>query len=362
MRDRVRSVYSHASDEVEAIILINGTEPMIDLSFSYVTRATSGLFEGCASLIWPDGEMDLVVSTLEETSARKTDAEVRTFTSGEERDNHLEELLRGIDNLGINASGLSAKNMMDLKDLFPDVQITDVSEAFERARLIKEDVEVEWLRKACEIASEVAEEIPDFLSEGVREYEVAAEISYRLQKKGATEPSFSPVVAFGRNSAEPHYSAGEAVLRRGDVALMDFGARYNKYCSDITRTVFIGEVNRVHKKMYETVLEAQNRGLEVIQAGVAASEVDQAAREYIESSEFGGKFIHSLGHGLGLSVHDGGKISSKSDLTLEENMIFTIEPGVYDPDLGGVRIEDVIRVTENGYEMLTSAPKDLLVI
>ncbi len=253
----------------------------------------------------------------------------------------------------------------DLKRLetsLPHLSLVDVGEAVSAARTIKDEREIEAIKEACRIASRVGDQIPDMLYRGIKEFEAAAEIGYRMQKLGASSVSFETIAAFGPSTAEPHYSPGNAPLSPGQAALFDFGCRYGRYCSDMTRTFFFGEASTRQKRMYEVVLEAQRLALNGIHAGVKESDIDAAARGHIDSSEFKGRMIHSLGHGLGLSVHDGGRMAPGTDLVLQENMVLTVEPGVYVPSEGGVRIEDDVRITKDGYEMLTHASKDLRVV
>lgn len=362
MKSRVERIFQHLGDEIDAVIFMNATEPNIDLSFFYATGAESGIFEGCSAILWPDGRMELIVSELEETSSRKVEAEIKTFRSNEQRAELLKESLKGVKMLGINGAALTYGNLKRLKEAVPDFTEVDVSKSVEMVRMIKDGEEVERIRKACRIASRVADDIPNFLKEGMRESEVGAEISYRMQRLGASGPSFDIIAAFGENSAEPHYLAGNRPLNRGEPALFDFGALYRKYCSDITRTFFAREASEKQERIYEVVREANELALTKIRAGIPAKEVDAAARELIDSTEFKGRFIHSLGHGLGLSVHDGGTMSPVTDIVLEENMILTVEPGIYIPGFGGVRIEDDVRITKEGCEVLTNASKELMVI
>lgn len=362
MTNRALRIFSKLTEPVDAILLVNEEEPIADASFFYATGAASGLFEHCPVILWPDGKMLLITSRLEETTARTTQAEVLPYATITERNALLAGSLKGVKRLGINGPGITYHWVKEIERNAPAAQLVDVEKAVAAARMVKDEEEVEAIRDACRIASRVGDQIPDLLSIGMTEYEAGAEIGYRMQKLGASSVSFETIAAFGPSSAEPHYSPGDRRLKPGDPALFDFGCKVRRYCSDITRTVFAGKVDDRFERMYEVVLEAQRRAIAEVRAGVKGTAVDAAARSYIDSTEFKGAFIHSTGHGLGLVVHDGGRLAPNIDLTLEENMIMTVEPGVYLPGVGGVRIEDDVRVTRSGCEVLTTAKKELRVI
>jgi Xaa-Pro dipeptidase len=362
IKERALRIFSKIQEPVDAILLMNEEEPMLDASFFYATGAESGLFEGCPAVLWPDGKIRIISSQLEETSAGRTGAEVAIYRNAAERAELLAEALKGAGRVGINGDGITYHGLKLMEKAAPGTTPVDIGGAIRSARMVKDLREIEAIRGACKIASAVADEIPGFLHDGMAEYETSAEIGYRMQKRGASGVSFDTIAAFGPGAAEPHYSPGDRCLRPGDPALFDFGCRYHRYCSDITRTLFSKAPTPKFRRMYETVLEAQALALERIRAGAKGSEVDAAARSHIDSSEFQGKLIHSVGHGLGLNVHDGGRLSPSAELILEENMVLTVEPGIYLPDEGGIRIEDDVRVTKNGYELLTSAGKALTVI
>ena len=181
-----------------------------------------------------------------------------------------------------------------------------------------------------------------------------------MMKLGAEETSFSSIVAFGENASMPHYSPGERKLRKNEFVLMDFGARYKRYCSDITRTVVYGKATDEMKEMYDVVLRAQTESMKLIKENVNGKDVDLAARKVIDESKFKGRFIHSLGHGVGMDVHDHPALASTYDFPLKENMVVTNEPGVYIPKVGGVRIEDDVIVKKDTCEVISTAPKDLI--
>jgi Xaa-Pro dipeptidase len=359
MKARAQRIFSRLVEPVDAILLMNSEEPLLDASFFYATGLKGGLFEECPAILWPDGRVQLITSRLEETSARTSSAEVTVFSNKAERDALLADALKGVQDLGFNAAGIIHSNVGAVKRAAPHARLVDVGDAIKAARLVKDAGEIDAIRRACIIASKVADEIPSILREGISESEMGAELAYQMQKLGATSVSFETISAFGPGSAEPHYLPGDRKLRPGEPALFDFGCKYDRYCSDITRTYFLGSVPKKFERVYQVVLEAQQKALEVIRAGVKGSDVDAAARDHIESSGFPGGLIHSTGHGLGLAVHDGGRMAPNDSLVLEENMIMTVEPGIYIPGEGGVRIEDDVRVTKDGYEMLTSADKRL---
>jgi Xaa-Pro dipeptidase len=330
------------------------------MGFFYVTGLLEGLFEGGMTILYPDRPLEVVSSLLEAESAKKGDFEVTVFKSKSERNEIFKRKLSEFQKIGFNAGALSHKNYMELKELLPKAEFVDVTESVNKARMIKDDKELEIIRHACKIVSEVAEDITDFMREGVLEYEVAAELCYMMQKKGAIGPSFDTIASSGKNTAEPHYTAGDRKLRTGDFVLLDFGARYHRYCSDITRTYACGKASDKQKDLYETVLAGQQLALDKIEPGINGKDVHAAVADFFENTKYKGLFTHSTGHSIGLAVHDNAALSKEVDVILEENMVFTVEPGLYMPGYGGVRIEDDVRVTRNGVELLTTTTKDLI--
>ncbi len=362
MNTRVNRLFEKAeAHDLDSIVLANATEPMLDMTFFYVTRlGAGGLFEGSFAICNPPDKVEVITSILEEESAKHGDFPVHAFKVREERKEMLADSLKDAKRIGVNARELTYAHLLYLKEIRPDAEFIDISKAVAAARLVKDGEEIEATRVACRIASEAIVEVRDFIKPGVKETEVAAELCYIMQKKGAAGPSFDTIVAFQENAAEPHYRAGERKLADGEFVLIDFGALYNRYVSDITRTMFMGKASEKQKKIYQTVLDAQQKALDVIKAGIKGADAHNAAAGHIDSTEFKGMMTHGLGHSIGLNVHDGSGLSPAVDVTLEEGMIFTVEPGIYIPGYGGVRIEDDIAVTKDGYDMLTTAPKDLV--
>jgi Xaa-Pro dipeptidase len=362
MKSRIRSIFKRAPKTVDAIVLFNAEAPHMDMSFFYATDLVEGgLFEGGGAVIHRDGSCQVLSSLLEEQSARKgREAEVLVFTTGKERTEHLKKSVGKAKTIGINAHELTYQNFLYLKKALPGRKFVDVTDAVMKARLYKDEVELERLRRACKLVSKVGDEIPKMLVPGMTEMELSAEINDRMQRYGASGPSFQTIVAFGENAAEPHYSPAERRLKKGDYVLCDFGAFYKMYASDITRTFVFGRATKEMRTVYEIVQEAQEVGFKMIHHGAKASDVHMAVEKVINSTKYKGRFIHSTGHSIGLAVHDGGRIAALSDTTLEETMAFTVEPGIYVPKWGGVRIEDDVVVTKTGCKMLTTAGRDLV--
>jgi Xaa-Pro dipeptidase len=274
----------------------------------------------------------------------------------------IKKSFSSLKRLGLNYNGISHKDFNKLKVMFTKSSFFDVSEGFMKTRLVKDQLELKLIKEACKIADAVMKKIPEILKEGMYEYEIAAEIDYLMQKLGAQKPAFETISSFNKNTAEPHYSHGNARLKIGNFALFDFGACFKKYNSDITRTFVFGRADKQQKDMYETVLEAQNIGFDTIKADVKTKEVHNVVSSYIDKTKFKGRFIHSTGHSLGLAVHDGARFGPDDKIELKENMVFTVEPGVYISGFGGVRIEDDIRVKKEGIEFLTNSSRELLEI
>ncbi|MBN1281007.1 MAG: aminopeptidase P family protein [Candidatus Thermoplasmatota archaeon] len=357
MSARVKTLFQKSTTAVDVILVKNGAAPFIDDNFFYVTELTQGLFEGSAVLLHPDGACDLLVSELEAESARKATANLSVYTSTEQYSTLLKHLLGTATTVGINGGGLSYHEYIKLKEMFPQVAFVDLSKVFIATRMVKEPQEVEHIKHACRIADDTMAALPDVVFPGMTECQLAAEINYLLQSNGAEKPAFDTISSFGKNSAEPHYSHGDTPLAEGDLMVCDFGASLNKYNSDITRTFVYRSARQQQKEMYDTVLQAQRIACEMIRPGVVARDVHQAVSSYIDSTKFKGTFIHSTGHSLGLAVHDGPGLTAENTMVLQENMVLTVEPGVYLPGIGGVRIEDDVRVTHEGIEVLTKSPR-----
>lgn len=232
-------------------------------------------------------------------------------------------------------------------------------------RAIKEKSEIDTIEKACQLADKTFSFILNKIKKGMSERELAFAIEMFVKKNGA-ELSFPTIVAFGKNSSIPHHQTGNTKLdTRNTIVLLDFGVKLNNYCSDMTRTVFFGSANAEFKKMYNTVFEAQQKAIQQLnniamkQSSVKASEVDSVARTYIEQQGYP-TIPHSLGHGIGLEVHESPRLGPRSKDELKEGMVFSIEPGIYLPGVGGVRVEDLVVLKESSTRLLTKSPREII--
>lgn len=270
--------------------------------------------------------------------------------------------MRGLRKVGFEAAHVTVKTMEGWRERYHElgVEWLPMNEAVEALRLVKDETEIASIRAACGIADATFQHIQLFMQPETTEIDVAMELEFYMRRQGARRPAFDSIVASGEHSAMPHAEVSERKFRQGDFVTLDFGAEVDGYCSDITRTVVIGKASAEQRRIYEVVLEAQMRAIESIKPGMKGADVDAIARQVIAEAGYGEYFAHSLGHSLGLSVHDGVGFSQKSEVALQPGMVFTVEPGVYIDGFGGVRIEDDVLVTEEGVEVLTRSPKHLM--
>jgi Xaa-Pro aminopeptidase len=227
---------------------------------------------------------------------------------------------------------------------------------------VKDAHELTLLRKAIDISSNAFSRVTEMLKEGVVEREVALEMESLMKRDGADGIGFDIIIASGKRSALPHGKASGKRIEKGDLILIDFGSGFQGYHSDQTRTVVCGTPSPEQQKIYRIVMEAHDQAIEKVRPGIPIGEVDKAARDTIRNQGYGEYFGHGTGHGIGLAVHEDPTVNSENKGLLQEGMVFTIEPGIYLPDWGGVRIEDMVLVTAHGVEVLTYLPGELKVI
>lgn len=359
METRNSRLFSLLDGKADAVVIVNSGDSHTDHNFKYFTKAKSGIFEGSVAVVTAKGT-SVVTSVLEAGSLKGLDVKVRTIGTRKQFENAVASLTSRFKKIGINAPSLTYQGYRALKKSYKG-KIVDVSEEIAKCRAVKDRDEVRKIAESCRIASRAADRIPEMLKEGMTESELASRLSIALYEEGSEGPSFSPIVSFGKTTAIPHYFPGKLKLKKGDLVLTDFGGKYEMYCSDITRTYMFGKATERQRLLYETVKSAQDAAFAAIKPGALESDVDAAARKVIDSTEFKGRFIHGLGHGLGLQVHDGGPVlSPRSGDRLEEGMVVTVEPGAYVEGYGGVRIEDDVVLTRSGCRKLTDAKRDFI--
>jgi Xaa-Pro dipeptidase len=267
-----------------------------------------------------------------------------------------------VNNLAIEKEHLNVERFEELMKIFPKSRFVSAEEKLRQLRMVKDPHELKIIEEACALADFAVEVGVSEIKEGKTELEILAAIEFSLKAKGVTEMSFATMVLTGANAASPHGTPGLTKVQKGDMVLFDLGVVVDRYCSDITRTVAFGNISEQQKEIYDTVLKAQLAAISASKPGIAAAKVDLTARSIISEAGFGEFFPHRLGHGLGISVHEYPSMTETNNLILEEGMVYTIEPGIYVPEVAGVRIEDDVYITNDGVKILTKFPKDLQII
>ncbi len=360
LRERLKRVFELCDPLPEALFFESGSHGCRDPNFFYVTDFQWGTLTGATAVLRPGERPMLISSIMEAESARRDrDVEVIVTRNRREHDAAIADTLGSHERIGYNPYGLCTARFRSLTDLLPGAKWVDVSSSLARARRIKDSEEISRIRKASEMSARVMEDVPILLEEGMQEKDLAAEINYRLQKDGADGFAFSTIVAFGSNAAEPHHQPTEAILTPGSLVLVDLGARHRRYCADLTRTFAFGDVGKAGMRMHSVVSEAQSAALACVGPGRHGAKAHEAAEHVVARSEFTGRFIHAVGHSVGLEAQDGMVLHAHADFTIEPGMVFAVEPGVYVPGQGGVRIEDTVLVTERGAETLTRVSREL---
>ena len=267
-----------------------------------------------------------------------------------------------VTNLGFEEDYVTYKHYLMLKETFRDINILPTENIIQKMREIKDANEVSKIRKAASIADNAFSYILNVIKPGITERDIALELEFNMKKNGASALSFDTIVASGLRSAMPHGIASDKIIEFGDVITLDFGCIYDGYCSDMTRTIFVGKINEKIKELYEIVFEAQNSSLEALTSGAISRDVDGVARGLIKDKGYGENFGHGLGHSVGLEIHEEPRLSPNYSTILQSGMIVTVEPGIYIEDVGGVRIEDMVLITNDGYDNLVTASKEIIVV
>ncbi|GAB6099046.1 Xaa-Pro dipeptidase [Halanaerocella petrolearia] len=354
MQERVDRLRELLAEKEIAALLVNTPE-----NRQYLTG-----FTGTAGTVLITQQEAILITDFRYTKQAKE--EVSSFEVVEFKEKKLDLLADLLVELGVKELGFEAKyetysTYLKYEDKLP-VELKGTQNLVKKLRLIKGKQEINKLKEAVDITDQAFTYIQDKLQVGVKENKIALELEFFMKQHGASKNAFDFIVASGKRAALPHGVASEKKIEAGDFVTMDFGCVYQGYHSDMTRTLVVGDSpTDKQKEIYQLVLKAQKESIKAIKAGKKASEVDQVARDTISEAGYGDYFGHGLGHGVGLEIHEGPKLSWRDDTVLEPGMVVTIEPGVYLPDWSGVRIEDIVVVTENGCQVLTESDKELIV-
>lgn len=338
---------------IDAVLISNGNN----------MRYVSG-FAGETGYLYISGKRHAVITDFRYTYQAEAEAEgyeIITIGSG-----GYEEAIGNVvkaDNvrkLGFESEDMLYSTYDNFKQALDFIELVPIKDEVTRLRRIKTPKELEYIRQAESIGDKVFSEILTFIKPGVTELEVAARIEYLMKLNGAQKTSFDTIVASGVNSSMPHAVPTTKKIEKGDFVTMDFGCVYKGYCSDMTRTIVVGKASDKQKEIYNIVLEAQLAALDFLKAGYKGKEVDKVARDIIYKAGYEGCFGHGLGHSVGLFIHENPRLSPGEDDIIEAGMIETVEPGIYVRGFGGVRIEDLVEVTESGVVNYTHSDKSLI--
>ncbi len=328
-------------------------------------------FTGSAALllIARDGALTFVTDgryatqSSEQLRGAGGDADGRVGTTAAAQREALQQAASGMARIGLEAGWVTwAQQRRYASEWFPDAELVPTEDVVESLRRTKDGGEIARIEAAARIADGALAALLPRLHDGPTEREFAMELDQEMRRRGASGPSFETIVASGPNGAKPHHRPSDRRIEAGDGVVVDFGAIVDGYCSDMTRTVSVGEPrDPMLEKMRAVVADAQQAGVDTVAAGTASAEVDAACRRVIDAAGWADAFVHGTGHGVGLQIHEDPRVTSVSAATLAAGDVVTVEPGVYLPDHGGVRIEDTVVVTAAGCRPLTTAPKDFVI-
>lgn len=349
MNSRVEALKgSFESEGLDGFLVSNG------INIRYFT----GFSGGSKLLVSEQGSETLYVHTINYEAAKECVKGVNVEPVGmkEDVEKKVIERIKSLRLKHLGFDSVEASAYLKLKDGLEGVEIDAMSNLVWSLRKVKDEEELRFLKKAADLTSLGMKRAYEIIEPGLKERELASEIEYAMRRDGSDGVAFDTIVASGFRSSFPHGGCGDREIAEGDVVVVDVGAKYRDYCADLTRTLIVGEPSPRQTDLYNIVLSAQEIAVKKVKADVKAKAVDAAARDLISAKGYGEYFVHSLGHGVGLEVHEPPTLSLKSEETLEAGNVVTVEPGVYVPGFGGVRIEDTVLVKREGAEKLTEAP------
>lgn len=348
--DRLRRLLHR--DQLDALVVTNLTN----------VRYLTGFTGSAGVLVVTDAAAVLVTDGRYADQApaqvQQAGAPVEVRVSGTEQDKIVVATIGASERVGLEAATISWSAQLRYAALL-DSSLTASVDLVEQLRVVKDEGEIDRMAAAAAIADSALAEVRHLLDERVTEVEFGLALDTAIRRLGASGNSFETIVASGENSALPHARPSDRRIAPGDLVVLDFGAVVDGYCSDMTRTVIVGEPSAEQLSMVDAVAAAQEAGVQAVAAGVRASDVDRVCRDVLIERGLGQYFTHSTGHGVGLDIHEAPRVSALSDATLASGFVVTVEPGVYRSPFGGVRIEDTVVVTEAGCVRLTTSPKTL---
>lgn len=307
------------------------------------------------------GSTTLILNELFKNNSSISGANVVTYDDGSDPIKLLSKIISVNEPLGIDKSW-PAHFLIELMEQNRDMKFVNSSAVIDEIRMIKDAEEIAALKESSRIADKVMEELPHRINGDMSEKQMAKVVCSTFEKYGVDKLSFDTIVSYGKNCADPHHIIDDSRPKAGDSIVIDMGGVYNRYCSDITRTFFYGTPCEEARKIYDIVLEANLNAISMVKPGVTLSKIDDAARSVIAKAGYGQYFTHRTGHNIGIEDHEYPSVSSTESLIAQPGMVFSIEPGIYIPGKYGVRIEDLVLVTETGVEVLNHYPKNITVL
>jgi len=361
MNARMQALYDYMNQEkLDALIVT------LPKHVYYLTGYLSDPHERLLAAVLTPGDEPFLIAPALDREAAEAASQIKRIVTHSDTDNAYEVLKRhlpsGIRRLGVEKDHLTVASFEALSGVIGADAYADAGRALLALRAVKSADEAARMRDAARLVEDVLRAGLAHVREGVTEIELAAELDYQMKKLGAQGPSFETTVLAGERSAMPHGASGTRRIRAGELLLFDLGVYLNGYASDITRTFAVGDIDAQLRDVYDAVLQGNLAGIAASRPGVTFASIDKAARDVISARGYGEYFTHRLGHGLGLDVHEYPSMHGANRDLAKAGMAFTIEPGVYLPGRGGVRIEDDVIVTENGVDVLTTFPKELTII